>query len=132
MNAEELQNRIESSPGLRRVKTDLVDEIAFRADDSTRFDPMTILMIISIIIQVISYCRKRNTDEAIIDAIRNAKTLPRRKTILLRRRLGELDCFAAGGPVASQPAYAALMDMSENMTDEEIQEMLQLAREYKD
>lgn len=101
MNAEELQNRIESSPGLRRVKTDLVDEIAFRADDSTRFDPMTILMIISIIIQVISYCRKRNTDEAIIDAIRNAKTLPRRKTILLRRRLGELDCFAAGGPVAS-------------------------------
>lgn len=133
MTENELLSRIESSEGLRRVKADLVDEISFRADDSARFDPMTILMIISIIVQVISYCRKKHSDEDIADCIRNARTLPLRRTMLMRRRLKRLcddKLCAAYGAEIEKPIYSSVVDMAENSTDAEIAEIIRLAREY--
>lgn len=124
MTEEELKNRIESSADLRRVRAALVDEVAFRADGLARLDPITILTIISIIIQIISNCRKTTPDTEIINLIRNARTLPRRKTIRLRRRLG----LATDEPEA---VYAAIMDMAENAEDSEIKEIMTIAGEYK-
>lgn len=132
MTDAELKNRIESSAGLRRIKADLVDEIAFRADGPARLDPMTILMIISVIIQVIAYCRKRNSPEKIISMIQTARTQPLRKTLLLRRRLNRL-CEREVGEYGANfraPIYDSVVDMAERATDEEIQEIMALADEY--
>lgn len=126
---DKIKERIESSAGLRRVRATLIDEVSFRADDSIRLDPLTILTIISIIIQVISYCRENQTDENIINLIRSSRTIPRRKTIRLRRRLNN---FAAANGISDdnvQVIYNAIMDMGENATDEEINEIVQIARE---
>lgn len=129
MNDEELKNRVESSSGLRRVRAALCDEVAFRADGPARLDPITILTIISIVIQVITHCRNKNSDEDIVQAIRNAKTLPRRRLALLRRRLNNLpeDVYASIGD--PQPVYDTLLDMGENLSDDEIEELLRLSRE---
>lgn len=135
MDDKELISRIESSQGLRRVKADLVEEISFRADGSARFDPMTILMIISIIVQVIAHCRNKTSDEDIADYIRNARTQPLRRTLLLRRKLRRLCDDQLGlryGENIEKPIYASVVDMAENTTEAEIAEIIRLAREYAD
>lgn len=130
MTEEELTSRIESSPDLRRVRAALIDEVAFRADGLARLDPLTILTIISVIIQVISYCRTRNSEETVVAYIQNARTLPRRKTILLRRRLSNLLQDYDLQLESPQPVYDAIMDMAEGATSNEIDEIMQLARAY--
>ena len=133
MDDQELLSRIESSQGLRRVKADLAEEISFRADGSARFDPMTILMIISIIIQVINYCQKRNSDDQIADYIRNARTQPLRRTLLIRRRLRNLCDETIDGKYGlslEKPIYTSVVDMAENLTEQEIAEFLRLAKNY--
>lgn len=124
MTEEELKKRIESSEDLRRVRATLVDEVAFRADGPARLDPFTILTIISIVIQIISYCRKTTDDAAIVNLIKNARTIPRRKTIRLRRRLGLVTDNA-------DAVYAAIMDMAENADDIEINEIMRIAADCK-
>jgi hypothetical protein len=129
MTADDLKNRIESSTDLRRVRDALTDEVAFRAADSTRLDPITILTIISIVIQIVVHCREKNPDEEIVDLIRNSRTIPRRKTILLRRKLRE---YARDNNISDdnvQNIYDAIMDMGENATDSEITEIMQISRE---
>lgn len=132
MTDAELKDRIESSAGLRRIKADLVDEIAFRADGPARLDPMTILMIISIIVQVIAYCKKRRSPEEIVAMIQSARTQPLRRTLLLRRRLNRLcerETFSYGAGLQA-PIYDAVADMAERASDEEIQELMTLADAY--
>lgn len=129
MTDDELKNRVESSPGLRRVRETLLDEVSFRADGPARLDPMTILMIISLVIQVIKFCIDRHSEESVVDAIRNARTLPRRRLIVLRRRLNRAMADCVDCPVSAQPVYDALLSVSEELTDEEIAELMHLSRE---
>lgn len=130
MTEEELKSRIESSPDLRRVRAALIDEVAFRADGLSRLDPLTILTIISVIIQVVAYCRERNSEETVVEYIQNARTLPRRKTILLRRRLSNLLQDYDLQLESPQPIYDAIMDMAEGASSNEIDEIMQLSRAY--
>jgi hypothetical protein len=130
MTEEELIQRVESSEELRRIKATLIDEVAFRADGLARLDPLTILTIISIIIQIVAYCRERNSDETIVSYIQNARTLPRRKMIRLRRRLNNLFIDRDMGLENAQPIYDAIIDMAENADNAEINEIMCLARDY--
>jgi len=120
--------RIESSQVLRRARESLLSELSFRADGLARFDPMLILMAISIIVQVIIACRNRNSDAKIVNWLRNARTLPRLRTIRLRRKLDALWQETCGKPDCGKNVlFDALLDASENASDEELSEILQLA-----
>jgi hypothetical protein len=130
MTEEELKSRIESSSDLRRVRAALIDEVAFRADGLARLDPLTILTIISVIIQVVAYCRERNSEEIVINYIQNARTLPRRKTILLRRKLNNLLQDYNLQLESPQPIYDAIMDMAESASTTEIAAVMRLAQDY--
>lgn len=125
---KELITAVESNATLRRVREELLNEISFRAPGSTQFDPMLILMAISIIVQVIIACRKRNSDEKIIGWLQNARTLPRLRTIRLRRKLDALwQDHCEGENCDKNVLFDALLDTSENASDAEIAEILQMA-----
>lgn len=132
MTDKELQERIESSPALRRVRETLSSEVSFRAGASARFDPFTILMLISIIVQVIAMCRKRRHPDKISQDIRNARTLPRIRTWRLQKKLRELwekqssGSAADGGP---DVLYEALVDFAERADDTEIAAVMELAEQ---
>lgn len=132
MSDNDLIQRIESSEALRRARENLLSEISFRADKSARFDPFTILMIISIIVQVIAICQKRRHPDGIIADIRNAKTLNKLKTRRLRRKLDTLweeCCGNSAEECESNALFDAVIEQSENATDEEINEIMRLAAE---
>jgi hypothetical protein len=132
MADNDLIQRIESSEALRRARENLLSEVSFRADKSARFDPFTILMIISIIVQVIAICQKRRHPDGIISDIRNAKTLNKLKTRRLRRKLDTLweeCCGHSSEECESNALFDAVIEQSENATDEEINEIMRLAAE---
>ena len=97
MNREELetlQQRVQSSPNLLQVQQRLQEELSQKmpADRFGFIDPITIIMIISVIIQVLNYCRNRNKRDAAVIAqdVQQANKLPPRRTIVLRRRMRKL------------------------------------------
>jgi hypothetical protein len=132
MYTNNLTQRIESSVVLRRARENLLSEVSFRAGGSARFDPFTIIAIISIIVQIIAVCQERRNPDDIVADIRNAKTLPRFKTRRLRRKLDALweeCCGDNTDECADNALYSAVIEHSENSTDEEINEILRLAAE---
>lgn len=92
---ELLQQRVDSSPRLKRIEERLQQELLSRmggAGNNIGIDPITILMIISVIIQVVQFCRNRNhrrADEITADLC-TAANLPPRRTIRLRRKMNAL------------------------------------------
>lgn len=132
MSDNDLIARIESSSVLRRARETLLSEVSFRADKSARLDPMTILMIISIAVQVIAFCKKRNSDEKICGWIRSARSLPRLRTIRLRRmvdKVWEQQCGDNPEECKNNAFFDALLDYGENATAEELQEIFRMAAE---
>lgn len=131
MTEQELHNRIESSQALRRVKETLSNEVSFRVGPSVRFDPITIIMIISVIVQVLTYCHNRRKSDAIIADIKNARALPRWRTRRLRQKLNKLwDEYCNGEEECADNAFlSATLDFAEAASDEEIQEVMALAAE---
>lgn len=129
MTEQELQKRIESSPALQRARENLLSEVSFRAGSSARFDPFTILMIISVIIQILSYCRKRRHPDEVAADIRNVRALPKLRTRRLRQRLKHLwEEHCANPEECRDNAFlAAAMELGEKATDEEIAELMALA-----
>jgi hypothetical protein len=93
---------------------------------------MLILMAISIIVQMIAICKERNTEERIVNWIKNARTLPRFRTKLLRRRLDTLwEDYCCDSPEGCQdnPLFDAVLDLGETATDAEIKEIMTMASE---
>lgn len=132
MTNEELYKRIESSPALRRVREELLSEASFRAGASARFDPFTIIMLISVIVQILNYCRKRRHPDELVADIRNMRTLPRLRMRRLRQRLDALwadHCDGGYDDCRDNPLLAATLEVAENTTDEEIKELLTIAEE---
>lgn len=91
---EELRQKVKDSPNLSRVEQRLQEELT-RLTDADRIgfiDPITIIMIISVIIQVLHYCRNKNKRDAadLIADVHAADKLPLRRTIVLRRRMRKL------------------------------------------
>jgi hypothetical protein len=133
MTEQELHNRIESSQALRRAKETLSNEVSFRAGPSARFDPITIIMIISVIVQVLAYCRSRRTADLIIADIKNARALPRWRTRRLRQKLNKLwEEYCNGEEECEDNAFlSSTLDFAETATDEEIHEVMALAAEQR-
>ena len=128
---EELAERIAESPRLRQLRDNLMGEVSFRVQDSFAIDPVTIIMIISIIVQVVIHCREKRNDEDIVRDIQDIRSLPPRKIIRLRRRLNALwrDCRSAGAVFTGDvnPFLTAVYELGENSDAKTIQELIALA-----
>lgn len=133
MDEGALADRIKASPALSALHDDIARELAFHSEHSVQFDPITIIMIISIVVQVIIHCRNKRSDEQIAQDIRDIRTLPPRQLMRLRRRLNRLWRDRCGGydasPSATNPLITALYEVSERADDETINELLLLARQ---
>jgi hypothetical protein len=129
MTPEEIQTRIETSPELQRLCTTLEDAVHFHADNSVRFDPFLIIAIISILVNVFIHCRERNADDVKND-IRNIRTLPPRKLLLLRRRINAFwRQYQAEHNITAveNPVLTALYEISEAADDDQLDALLALA-----
>jgi hypothetical protein len=90
-------------------------------------------MLLSFAIQVISFCRSLHADKKIISWIKSARTLPRWRTIRLRRKVDLLWGDFCGDDPESYKRNAffdALLDLGENASDAEVEEIMRLAAEY--
>ena len=88
-----------------------------RGENQVGFDPFLIMMAISVLIQVIRlWLDRKKTKEDVAVAITQLKALPRRRTILLRRRLNQLWCeYCAANRIsatAPNPLLDALFDVA--------------------
>jgi hypothetical protein len=133
MDANELAERVEQSSRLRKLRAKLMDEVQFRVDAPAQFDPMLIIMIISIIVQIVIHCREKRSTEEIVQDIRDIRALPPRRLIRLRRRLNTLwrnheDRFTlSSGDV--NPLLTAVYEIGENSDTETLEELVALADE---
>jgi hypothetical protein len=129
VNTDDLQHRIESSAALKRAAGQLRDEVAFRADKSVEFDPMLIIMIVSIIVQLIIHCRETNTSDEVRQNIRDLRALPVRRLLRLRRKLNTLWREKCRGSEVQpdNPLLAAVYELSETADDAAIDEIMRLA-----
>ena len=134
MDAHDIQKRVEASPALRNLKDKLSEELSFRSDASAQFDPFTIIMIISICVQLFIYCKNRR-DEEIKQDVRDIRSLPPRRLIRLRRRANALwrNCCADQqyDPKQPNPILTALYEISETADDAALTELIAMAREQK-
>jgi len=127
-NNDTLIRQIAQNDKLQPLRDKLAEELAFRSGYLAQFDPMLILTAISIIVQIILACRNKHSDEQLCDAIRNAKTLPRWRVLLMRRKLNNLWAdYCVGDDCNNNILYDALLEIAENSEDEEITEILRLA-----
>lgn len=135
MTNEELQQRIERSPRLRKLQAKLLEEVTFRADTSVQLDPITIVMIISIVVQIIIHCRENRSDEEIIADIRDIRVLPPRRLVRLRRRLNALwrNCCEQERRISADvnPILTSVYEIGENSDDATIKELIELARDTR-
>lgn len=131
MTTEELQQRVQASPALSALRDRLTDELVAQGGNSYQFDPITIIMIISIIVQVIIHCREKNSEESIQQSMRQLNTLPPRKLMRLRRRLNNLwreECAKNGTEYTkSNPIVNAVYGLSDTIDDTTAAGLMELA-----
>lgn len=131
MTTEELQRRVNESPALSALRDKLTDELVAQGNNSCQFDPITIIMIISIIIQVIIHCREKNDDAAIQQSMRELRTLPPRKLMRLRRRLNNVwreHCAKTGIEYTyDNPVVGAVYALSDTIDDAAATGLMELA-----
>jgi hypothetical protein len=133
MDLYELAERVEKSAKLRKLRAKFIDELQFRADVGAQFDPMLIIMIISIIVQIMVHCREDRTRTQIAQDIREIRELPPRRLIRLRRRLNALwrehgvqtDVAAAD----KNPLLTAVYEVAEGADIGTIKELVELAED---
>jgi hypothetical protein len=134
MTEAELKERLENSPALAQLQNQLQSEVSFRMDKSIQFSPLLIISLISVLIQVLTYCREhRNTDELRLD-MRELRALPARKLIRLRRKLKDLwrnTCADDTLFAARNPLLEAVYELSDSADDAIIDELLWLAERNK-
>lgn len=130
MTQDELQKRIESSPELQKLCTRLSDAVHFHADASVQFDPLLVLSIISVIVNVLAACRDKSKAE-LKETIRSIRTVPLRKLIRLRRQLNTVwrkqDAAAGTADAPTNPILTALYELGELADDEQLDALLSLA-----
>jgi len=133
MTEAELVRRIALSSKLTRLKEAVASDINFRSPGSFQFDPMLILMLISIGIQAIVHCRENREDEQLALDLRNARAIKPIRMRLFKRRL-RLFCadtlYPKYGIKFDKAIYDSAVDLIENAEDTEIREILQIAKEY--
>lgn len=131
MDAEAFQDRINAVPALQRLQARLQDTLQFHADGPAQLDPILVMMIISTLVQLIIYCRKKQSDDDIIATVRDLRSVPPRKLIRVRRQLKKTwDEYCGQRPeTAAQknPILPAIYELSEELDDSDIREFLTLA-----
>ena len=131
MTTEELQRRVNESPALAALRDRLTDELVAQGNNSYQFDPITIIMIISIIVQVIIHCKEKNAEDAIQQSMRELRTLPPRKLMRLRRRLNNVwreHCAKTGVEYTrDNPVVGAVYTMSDTIDDAAAAGLMELA-----
>lgn len=133
MTPEDLQERIENSPALTRLRNRLQDEIEFRAPQSYAFSPLLVISVISIIVQIVIHCREqRSADEIRVD-MRDLRNIGPVATARLRRKLNKL--WRANCPVnlvqSENPLIEAVYDLSDSADDDALDELLWLSDRNK-
>lgn len=135
MTERELSDRIKASPALSNLCDEIAQEVTFHADNNVQFDPITIVMIISIVVQIIIHCRNNRDDSQIVQDIRDIRTLPPRQLIRLRRKLNKLWREKGGDNAAAttygNPFLTALYEIGERADDDALQALLQIANDYE-
>lgn len=131
MTDQDLQRRIESSPRLKAFAEQLLNTASFHADNLVTFDPMLVIMIISIIVQVVIHCREQRTAEDIVQDMRDLRTLPPRRLMRLRRRANVLWRKVRGeshwDPKEPNPILTAIYELSETTDPATLAELVALA-----
>lgn len=98
IDVDTVREAVDASPRLQQLAAQLRDELGVRfaaagvSPDQAMLDPITILMLISVILQVIRLCRERNqrSAEDIAADLRTGPRVPPQRTMRLRRRLNTL------------------------------------------
>lgn len=133
MNTAALQARINSTPELAAFRDRLQQETANSVPNTTTFDPMLVIMMISVIVQVIQFCNKKRSAEDIKQDIKDVRTLPPRQLMRLKRRMNKL--WQENGDsqfknlAGTNPLLSALYSVSDTADDAAIDELLKLAAE---
>ena len=129
MTNEDLQERIENSPALRKLKDQLQAEIGFRADKAIEFSPLLVISIISIIVQIVIHCRENKSAADLRNEMRELRSLPPMQAFRLRRKLNALWRDACGGKTlqSENPLLEAVYELSDSADDDALDELLWLA-----
>jgi len=134
-----LRKQIAASPRLQQFEEQLRAELGDRfaaagvTPDVAMLDPITILMIISIVLRVIRLCQERNHRPAadIAADLRDGSRVPPRRTIRLRRRLNILwreYCRQHDLPATELNLFlAAVYAVSATVDDDTVAEFMTLA-----
>jgi hypothetical protein len=126
MTEQEVQKLIEQSPALQKLTQRISTELT-AADPSFSFDPMLIIMIISIVVNVIIHCREKRNAKDIEFDMRRFRALQPRQLMRLKRRLNRLwleQNPAAAVRSVSNPIVTAVYEIAAKLQDEEIQAVL--------
>lgn len=131
MTTEELQRRVNESPALSALRNRLTDELVSQGNNLYQFDPITVIMIISIIVQVIVHCKEKNSEDSIRQSMRELRTLSPRKLMRLRRRLNNVwrnYCASTGVEYSrNNPVVGAVYTLSDTIDDAAATDLMELA-----
>lgn len=125
-----LREKIDGSPGLLSFEKNLTAELmSLEERAGYGFDPLTILFIISVVLQVINIClRDRTQADLELDMV-NANVLPPRKLMRLKRRLNVLwakHCEAHGLEQGkTNPFFSAVAQSVKRANRQEIASIIQ-------
>lgn len=126
---DKLQERIRSSAALSALRDQLQSEIAFQTPTAVEFNPLLVLSLISVIIQIIKYCQEQHSDQEVRADIRDLRALPFRQQVRLRRALNRLwrENKPPHASADENPFIAAIYQLSDSADDAAIDELLALA-----
>jgi hypothetical protein len=133
MTPDDLQERIENSPALTALRNRLQDEIAFRAPQGYQFNPLLVISVISIVVQIVIHCREQRTASDVRLDMRDLRNLGPLQTARLRRQLNKLWRDHCPGDLIQleNPLLEAVYDLSDSADDESLDELLWLGDRYK-
>lgn len=130
MELEKLEAAVNASPALRSLRDRCMSEMSQRMDNSCQFGIILILSMISVAIQILTYCKNKNKAELALD-IRDIRTLPPRKLLRLKRQMNKLwrEEFP-DRPISVRnpnPMLEAVYELGETVEDDVVNELLALA-----
>jgi len=133
MTPDDLQERIENSPALKKLRNRLQDEIAFRSPQGYEFSPLLVISVISIIVQIVIHCREKRTASDVRLDMRDLRNLGPIQTVRLQRKLNRLwqDHCPPDLLQSENPLLEAVYDLSDSADDEALDELLWLGDRYK-
>lgn len=125
-----LREKIDNSPGLKAFEKNLASNLMTTEEQNGYgIDPLTILFIISVVLQVISICMHKRTQADVELDARNVAMLPPRKLMRLKRRLNVLwaaHCEKQGiEPGTKNPFFAAAVESMRRCQQNEVADIIQ-------